>query len=160
MGALLCYELARRLESAGFQPAHIFVSARRAPHLPREGAAIHLMSDDVLLKALHDFNGVPARILSNGDWARTLIPIVRADSAVDETYVWENSARLSCNTSAFCGSEDSYVRINQVHAWSAHTTGRFSLRLFPGNHFFVKTAQNAVLHTIQKELNVYLAGLK
>jgi surfactin synthase thioesterase subunit len=152
MGALLCYEFARRLEGLGIHPLQIFVSGRRAPHLPQNGMPLHLLPDDLLLEELRSLSGIPEQILFNADWERVLLPIVRADAALDETYIWQKSPPLNSSISAFGGAQDRFVHIEQIHAWGMHTTARFSLRVLPGGHFFVRSSYLTVLDIIEREL--------
>ena len=51
-GALIGFEVARRLQRQGQPPRHLFVSARRAPHLPSPDPPVHQMPLDVFLSGL------------------------------------------------------------------------------------------------------------
>src|SRR5258708_5279394 len=63
MGALVCFELARRLRDGGKpSPVHLFVSARRAPQTPDEKPPLHKLEDRDLLEELRQFNATPAEI--------------------------------------------------------------------------------------------------
>src|SRR5690606_30530844 len=51
MGALLAFELARQLRRRGGpQPAHLFVSGRRAPQLPDPDGTLHTLGDAAFVR--------------------------------------------------------------------------------------------------------------
>jgi surfactin synthase thioesterase subunit len=44
------------------------------------------------------------------------------------------------------------VRREHLDAWRNETTGAFSLRIFPGGHFFIDTARPAFLAALSEDL--------
>ena len=54
--------------------------------------------------------------------------------------------------SIYGGQQDDEVPREHLEAWGEFTTGAVSLKMFPGDHFFVNTAQTALLRTLSKEL--------
>jgi medium-chain acyl-[acyl-carrier-protein] hydrolase len=54
--------------------------------------------------------------------------------------------------SIYGGQEDDDVPREHLEAWAELTTGSVSLKVFPGDHFFVNTAQTALLRTLSQEL--------
>jgi medium-chain acyl-[acyl-carrier-protein] hydrolase len=54
--------------------------------------------------------------------------------------------------SIYGGDEDDDVPREHLEAWGELTTGAVSLKIFPGDHFFVNTAQTALLRTLSQEL--------
>ncbi len=67
MGAILAYEIARELRRRGLPtPARLYVSGRRAPHLPTTDPPLHPQSDAAVIAELkRRFDGLPAVILRN-----------------------------------------------------------------------------------------------
>ena len=64
MGALIGFELARLLRrERGLNPAHLFISGRRAPQLRAAGPPIHNLPDDEFIERLRDYNGTPEEVL-------------------------------------------------------------------------------------------------
>jgi len=154
MGALISFELARILESAGILPAKLFVSARRAPHLPSTTTPVELLSDDQLLSDLRTLGGVPETALANLEWQQLALPLIRSDFALNDNYLWTGGALLHTDIAAMCGTNDPHVSIEQVSAWSSHTMRRFSLNVIRGDHFFVKSAPASVFEIIRRELGL------
>ncbi len=157
MGAIVGFELARRFRRRGLPgPIHVFVSGSRAAHIPEHKITYNL-PDRELLDVLRKLNGTPEELLVNPAFQRVFLPLVRADLAVDETYAYTPEDPLPCPITAFCGLEDPEVSREESEAWKMHTSGKFSSVVFPGNHFFLRSAQGRVLQSISEILKMHLA---
>jgi len=154
MGALVAFELARQLRRECHQePLHLFVSGCAAPHLPREDhQPIHDLPEPAFRREIARLNGTPAAVLENDELMQMMLPILRADFAVCETYTYAEGPPLTCPISAFGGLQDEAVDREELNAWRAQTTGPFRLRLVPGDHFFLHTAQPLLLPLLAREL--------
>jgi medium-chain acyl-[acyl-carrier-protein] hydrolase len=152
MGAILAYELARRLELDGHRPRCLFVSGRRAPQQPREHEGIHALPDDQFRDRLRALEGTPEEILSDPEAMDVVQEILRADFEVCETYEYREGAPLTCAVSAFGGLRDAHVSQDDLQAWRAQTRGYFRLRMFDGSHFFLHQVEAAVQQAILEDL--------
>ena len=95
------------------------------------------------------------QILQNRDLMEVFLPILRADFAVDETYVYYKDNSLNCPISAFGGTEDKEANREELDAWRQHTLGSFTLQMFHGDHFFIKSSQLLLLYSIFQVLLRY-----
>jgi surfactin synthase thioesterase subunit len=139
MGALLGYELTRRLRDLDAPaPAHLFVSGHRAPHLPDRGPAFADLPDDAFLAELRRYNGTPEGVLASRELMDLMLPLMRADFRVCETYVHRPGPPLACPISVYGGLGDPDVTREELDAWSQHTTGACIVRMFPGDHFYAQ----------------------
>jgi medium-chain acyl-[acyl-carrier-protein] hydrolase len=152
MGALIAFELVRRMRLSGVAPVHLFVAGRRAPHLPKRSLDWHTLPDPELIATLGELGGIPPELLAESHILDAVLPMVRADCTVAETYVFRPQAPLSCPVSAFGGLRDKEVSPEDVRAWSRHTTGPFRVHLLPGDHFFVDSARPDLLRLVGSEL--------
>ncbi|MCC5661297.1 thioesterase II family protein [Nostoc sp. XA010] len=153
MGALIAFELAQQLRSNySLSPDHLFVSGRGAPQIPDREPPISQLPESEFIEELRCFNGTPESVLQNMELMQLMLPILRADFALCETYVYSNHKPLDCPISAFGGTEDSQVSHKALMAWQEMTNSRFALSSFPGNHFFINSARNFVLQAIVKDL--------
>jgi medium-chain acyl-[acyl-carrier-protein] hydrolase len=154
MGALISFELARRLRrDTGEVPVHVFVSAARAPQIPDPWPPIHQLPDSEFANQLVRFNGIPAEVLQNAELMRMVLPTLRADFTLYETYVHQPEEPLSCPLSAYGGRQDSRVPAVHVAGWRAQTRGAFAFRGFPGDHFFLFNARRQLLRDLSAELS-------
>jgi medium-chain acyl-[acyl-carrier-protein] hydrolase len=151
LGALVAFELARRIRREyGLHPARLFFSASRAPQIPHRSSPIHTLPEKEFLAELRRLNGMPCELLEHKELMEIMLPILRADFAVYETYVYTSEPPLNCPISAFGGLQDHTVKDNDLEAWRAETNASFSLRMFPGNHFFLQ--QPLLLQVLSREL--------
>ena len=68
MGALISFELARRLRRRGIPgPIHMIVCGHRAPHLRDPHRAIHQLSDAEFRAKLREFGGTPEAVLQDDE---------------------------------------------------------------------------------------------
>ncbi|MEG3985728.1 hypothetical protein QUA13_01005 [Microcoleus sp. S28C3] len=80
-----------------------------------------------------------------------LIPIVRADLAIDEVYVYTNEAPLECPITVIGGLQYPETSPDIIEGWNKHTIAFCSLQMFPYHHFFFKRYQLLLLQaTCQK----------
>ena len=56
------------------------------------------------------------------------------------------------NPVAFAGRDDSTAQPHDMAAWRDETAGGFALHCFDGGHFFLQSAQEAVLRQLRAEL--------
>jgi len=153
LGGLISFELARHLRRAyGRTPAHLLISACRAPHLLDSEPPIHALPEPEFLAKIRSFNGTPAAVLENAELMELLLPVLRADFTLIETYTCEAEPPLACPLTVFGGLADPKVDCSVLEAWRVQTRAEFSLQLFPGDHFFLHTAQAELLPVVTDRL--------
>jgi surfactin synthase thioesterase subunit len=74
-----------------------------------------------------------------------------------ETYRYRKAAPLSCPISVFGGADDTTVRPEDLAGWHRHSTEPFTLRTFPGGHFFLNTQRLPVLDAVARDVLASLA---
>jgi medium-chain acyl-[acyl-carrier-protein] hydrolase len=152
-GALLGFELARTLRADGQpEPVHLFVSGRAAPQLPRAERATWDLPDDVLIQDLRSLGGVREEVLGNRELMELLLPILRADLAVSERYLYPGGEPLDSPITALAGRDDPRASPAVMQAWAEQTRGRFRLHDFAGGHFFIQATPDAVCSLVTTEL--------
>ncbi|SDK75169.1 Surfactin synthase thioesterase subunit [Actinopolyspora mzabensis] len=152
LGALLAFELSRRLRQHRLLPCHLFVSAFRAPHLPVHGTPDHSLPDEQFRARLREFNGTPQEVLDDEGLMELLIPILRADLAIPDTYSHVSESPLDCSLTAFAGTDDGEYTTAEVAEWAGHTSQEFKLKIMPGDHFFLHHHQHSLLDEISQRL--------
>jgi len=141
MGAAVAFELSRLLRRRNLPlPRALIASAARAPQFRRNHVPPPAPSDAQLLDELRRLNGIPAEILDDPALMRVLLPAVRADAAIYRNYVYAEEPPLVCPIRAYGGAEDPPVQRAHLDSWAAQTTAQFQVRLFPGGHFYVRSA--------------------
>lgn len=153
LGALIAFEFARFVRKEhGIEPGHLFVSGYRAPQIRETERFRYDLPESELLEELRSLSGTPTEVLDHPDLMQLVIPILRADLEMIRTYVYSPEVPLSCPITAFGGLRDEKVTAKHLKAWSTQTTARFSLRMLPGEHFFIYTSQEELLQLLSSEL--------
>lgn len=153
MGALVAFELARKLRAAvDLEPLQLFVAGRIAPHLVRREPPNYNLPDPELIEELRRLDGTPEEALEHPELMQLMLPLLRADFELVQTYTYADAAPLSCPVTAFGGAQDTEVSREELAGWAEHTTGAFSLRMFEGGHFFLHDAQEEILRIVSREL--------
>lgn len=153
LGALVCYEVTRELRRSGHPvPCRIFAAGRQAPHIATKFASVRELSRSGFVEVLRRFQGTPEALLRNPEMLDLFLPAIRAGFLLNESYVHREEPPLACAISTFGGIDDDWVEHGDVLAWEQHTAGPFSARLFPGNHFFIHSAQSTLIRAICDDL--------
>jgi medium-chain acyl-[acyl-carrier-protein] hydrolase len=153
VGAFASFELVHRLKSRfDVNVKHLFISAARAPHLPRNRKNIHDLAEDEFIEELKTLNGTPREVLENPELMRMISTTLRADFAIAETYRASNRPPLNCPMTVFGGLEDTLAPREDLEAWKIHTTSSFDLWQLPGDHFFIHTSDSLILRILSREL--------
>jgi medium-chain acyl-[acyl-carrier-protein] hydrolase len=154
MGALISFELTRQLRTIGAPlPERLFISGRRAPHLLDPDPHRHTYPDHLFIEELGRLNGTPPEVMANPELMQLMLPLLRADFAMCETYEYRPEPPLPCPLTAFGGLQDHEVPPESLEAWNQHTASAFRLCLLPGDHFFLNTARVSLLTVIAQELS-------
>ncbi|WP_327352452.1 thioesterase II family protein [Streptomyces sp. NBC_01304] len=152
MGALLAYEVARRLTvhpSTG--PATVILSGRGTPG-ERPSPHDRLGTDHEILRAVRHLGGATAHVLDDPELRAMAMPALRADYRALSSYVWAPSPPLTVPLAVLVGDDDPVVTVAQAEAWRTFTTAPTQLHVFSGGHFFLETHLPQVARTVETVL--------
>jgi medium-chain acyl-[acyl-carrier-protein] hydrolase len=136
VGALLAYEVVRLVERA---PVHFFASAHRSPDYPQTAPILHDLSDDALCRELKSLGGLNEALSRERDVMRLLLPAIRADLRMTETYQPDREPFiLPCPITAYAGVADELVPAAHMEGWRLHTARSFHLNVMQGGHFYLQ----------------------
>jgi medium-chain acyl-[acyl-carrier-protein] hydrolase len=137
MGAIIAYEFACRLQARGSAPVHLLVSGQRAPHVPLRRTRSYDLPEPAFRDRLRELDGTPEAVLQDAGLMELLLPRLRSDFEMSETYEDVKHAPLVCPITAFGGAQDKEVSSSDLEAWRLTTTSAFDLKMFPGGHFYL-----------------------
>ncbi|WP_333769285.1 alpha/beta fold hydrolase [Streptomyces sp. IBSBF 2435] len=138
MGAVVAYEVTRRLEAWGATPERLFVSSRQPPAFQGTGRGQrHMMDEDSFAEMLRRTGGTPAALLDDPEMRAYLLPIVRNDYRLVETYLPSPGPALRTGVVSIAAEDDGTVSAAQVEGWRQTTDGPFEHLTFPGGHFYL-----------------------
>lgn len=154
LGALVCFELARRLRrEQGLLPLHLFVSACRAPQRPDPHPALHALPDARFIEAVRErYDAIPAEVVGHAELLELLLPTLKADFEAFETYRHASDAPLDCPVSCFGGVDDRFATRDELSDWREQTESFFRIKLFPGGHFYLQAFEAELLAELTADL--------
>jgi len=153
MGAAVAYEVALRI---GARTRHrlrgLILSAQPGPRHFVPGS-FHQQTDEALWNdTLSFFNGVAGALQGSQALRRLMVPILRNDYRLIETYRPRPGATVDCPVVVCLGDSDPHLTIEAARGWQDVAGGTFDLRVFPGgDHFYLK-AHRQELVAIAAEL--------
>lgn len=162
LGGLVAYETARWLETTlSRPPAHLFISARRAPHAPDPLPPLSHLDDDAFVAAVTArYDGIPQLVLESSELMALLLPRLRADFELLESWRYVDSGPVGSPISVFGGDDDTTVGPSDLEAWRHHTTSRYERTMVAGPHLFLASCADSVIAGIRARLSsVSAAGL-
>ena len=157
MGAWIGFELARQLRRENQRsPIHLFVSGRRAPQTENPDPINPDLPRCEFIDKVRSYNGTPELIFQDPELLELFLPILRADFAMLETYQYKEEHPVECPITVFGGLQDGRVGQEDLEAWREQTSAKFRMKMFPGDHFYLKDAREELLTEIGRDLKSYL----
>lgn len=161
LGVLIGFDVIRLLRARGLrQPEMLIASGRSAPQFRWRDAGLQLLPDEAFIAAVRDYNGTPEALLADESLRDLWLPRLRADLTVSATYEYVEQHPLECPIVVLVGEEDRLVSDAGLQGWLTQTTGDVRYFRYPGNHFFLHSAERLVLAKVCAELTDQLARLK
>jgi surfactin synthase thioesterase subunit len=151
MGAVIGFEVTRRLEAEGHGPMRLFASGRRAPSTYRN-ETIHLRDDAGIISEVRKMSGTASSVLGDEEIMRAALPALRADYRATETYTCPPEITVSCPVTALVGDNDPKTTVDEAKAWAKQTTGPFDLHVFAGGHFFLADHADEIIKILGQRL--------
>ena len=151
-GALVAFEVARRLRRGGREAAQLFASASPAPQATRALRVSPDLDPTALWAAVNDLYGTPAQPLVDPELLNLVVPPLRTDLRLMASYRYRPEPPLAAPITAFFGSRDPMVDRAAAEAWRAETTAAFALHEVPGPHLYLQDPPAALVEAVKAGL--------
>lgn len=137
MGAMLAFELARRLHGRpGFDNCSLVVSGSPPPGQPRTQEATGL-DDDAFIAQVERFSGYSHEALEDPEMRELLLPLLRADVEMHERYRPKNVTPLPVPITCVRAEQDQLVTVAESHAWQNVTSMPLEYVEVAGGHMYL-----------------------
>ena len=151
-GALIAFQLARRMQREGLPaPERLFLSANPAPWTRTFDPPHSSLSDVEFRAMLYRLNGTPPEVLANDELLELMLPGLRADFALAESFRCDGSAIRSACT-VFYGSEDE-IAPHQIEAWQDRIDGPVDYERIEGGHFYIHDQEALLVRKVLERLD-------
>jgi medium-chain acyl-[acyl-carrier-protein] hydrolase len=156
VGGLIAFETARILarDAKQQQPRALIVAAIGSPTERPSLPHLHTLSDAEFTRRHVDRypGGIPAAVLGEPDLLAMLLPVLKADMEMFETYQYLPGEALLCPIYTIAGQQDLLCPPSSMAGWKKETNGSFFSETVAGNHFFINGAVDRVRATILRAL--------
>lgn len=136
LGALVGFEVARRLEEQGQNLTTFFASGRRAPSTWRDERP-QTLTDEEFIAEIEKLDGTSSDVFADPDLVRMVLPTLRSDYTAAASYRVSPDRALSSPVVALIGDADPKCTLTEARAWSCHAREGFALKVFSGGHFYL-----------------------
>jgi medium-chain acyl-[acyl-carrier-protein] hydrolase len=152
MGALICFELARELRHRNWSmPIGLFLSACRAPGIVRGVRRTFDLPVQELMAEIRKLNGTPKEFFESPEIQNVLLPLLRADLEIIDTYEYVAEAPLACAIKVYGGERDTHAPPDSLVAWELQTSAKCTLQTFSGDHFFIQSQKMEFLRSLRED---------
>ena len=154
MGSLVAFEWARLIRHSSLpMPRLLILSAFGGPHLKSvQAKRLHLLPDAELIAEIERLQGTPEQVLKHQELMALLLPMIRADLQMVETYRYEAQEPLETPMLVLGGDADPEVEASRLKAWKEQSAGPFECHFFSGDHFYIQSNKEEVLKKINQEI--------
>jgi surfactin synthase thioesterase subunit len=151
-GAVLAHEVALALTAR--EPAlelALVVSGSPPPGVTW-GRPLTGLPDDGFMTGVRELAGYSPPAFENEELRELLLPGLRADVLMHETYRPHPGSRLTIPVMCIRGSADRTVSVAEAEGWRQTTTGHFRSAELPGDHMYLLDAWPSVLELVREAL--------
>jgi len=152
LGAIIAYELAKKIHGTKIKSALLIVSGRQAPNILSKFPSVSHLNDEQLLQEITVLNGIPDEILQNNELLEIVLPVLRADFKLADNYYAEIKDKLDCPVIAICSLDDPWVSVEEANKWKLTTIGLFQVKTFLGDHFYFKKNPSDLINFINLQI--------
>jgi len=154
LGALLAYEVCRRMMRCGMRPPKvIFVAGRSPPHVKLPRQSIFSLPSAEFLHTIAQLGGLSPEVLNATELLDYLEPILRADMEMNDTFKPEPAVALDISLVALSGRDDQHFPPDDIERWR-DTAKECSIHYFDGGHFFINHHRKAIVELVKRHLDL------
>ena len=157
LGSLLAFEVSRELRRQNLQiPVHLYMAAYGAPQSPPSHPPISPLGDTEFIEKVEYYYEPGGEAWNNLELREFLLPLLKDDITLAESYVYREDAPLNCPIDVFAGDSDRATPVETTHCWSEQTINELNHHLFEGGHFFLDNMANEMQSLVSHSLNLKL----
>lgn len=154
MGAILAFELAQRRQRQALRmPLALVLAGRGAPRQVRPAITRGAFTRDMIVRELERLGGTDPVLLQDGPFLDVFMRTFQADFAIADSHYCAIPEPLQCLMHVWGGADDPEVPIERLCRWIDFAGERFDSHIFPGGHFFVRSAHKPVMKNLMRVLD-------
>ncbi|NOT89708.1 MAG: thioesterase [Lysobacter sp.] len=160
LGGLIAFELTHRLREMGLrQPERLLIGATRSPDRKSPHPQLHALADADLVKGLGRYGNMSQSIIDSPELMAMLLPMLRGDFSLVETYAYRERAPLDRPIVVYYGNDDRMVDPADMDGWRTKSSADVRLLPIEAGHLFHLTHEAELLTMIGAELHGSTGGV-
>jgi medium-chain acyl-[acyl-carrier-protein] hydrolase len=157
LGGIVSFEVSRWMRRhRHVLPAHLFISGRRSPREAATRPWLFNRDDTTFVAQLRALGGTAPEVLQNPELLEMLLPMLRADVQLSDSYEYRADSPLACGLTVCGATDDEESSLERIAGWRHETTGAFASHLLSGDHFFIHSQRRELLRIICRDLRTYV----
>jgi medium-chain acyl-[acyl-carrier-protein] hydrolase len=158
MGGRVAWALTHRLRDESMPlPCMLFVASVAAPGW-EEGRPDWAARKENLVGYLREMGGTPPELFAEPELLASLLPTLRADLTLVDSFRFTPARQLEVPIRAFAGASDVEGAPERMSGWHNETRSGFELKVVSGGHFFDSQGELAVISSISECLTLELTA--
>ena len=101
-------------------------------------------------------SGTPPEVLQHEELFSILLPTLKADFQLVETYEFTHNFPVQCPITVFGGDSDDEVFDYELIAWSEQTSKTFKSKIYCGGHFYIEDHLQDLVNLIVDDIQKYI----
>ncbi len=147
MGGVIVYALTKKIEKfSQYRPEFSIISATKPMALLNQSTK-HTLCDDGLIDMLREHKASPEEVLESKELMALVLPTIRADYQLIETYKVENGPALETQLVLFNSEED--MDKETICLWQEYFKNEAKYVGFEDGHFFIRTQTEKFIKEIR-----------
>lgn len=154
LGGYVAFEVARQLQAARMPPAGLVISGAAPPEVlaSQQQRGLRHLPDAEFLAAVSRFGGMPPELLDMSDLVSLILPALRNDFTIFETWQPDAGHELECPTLVVSGRDDEDVDFRTLDGWQEYVQRPIEVRLFRGGHFYLRNEEQEIIQAMLRWL--------
>lgn len=146
LGARIAYEFVHKTRLKGLrQPVYYIGSGSKAPHVPSREGIRYDLPDNEFIEAIKDLGGTPKAVIENKELMDLVLPTLKADFFLVDTYRAIQRLPLDIPASIFNGLKDYDLDEDFNAQWQTHFSEVLEFKTFDSGHFFINDMREEYL---------------
>jgi len=157
LGGLVAYDLTKYLIKENLPlPVHLFISSKRSVQNPSHRFPIYELSMDKFEIMIAELYGaLPPEVTADPDIKAMFLDITKKDMELLDTYDYIPDPLINVPLTILGGVDDHVITIDSLQGWKDLTSASCEVMQFPGDHFFLRESEDALLRKIVNTLESY-----
>lgn len=157
LGGLVAYDLTKYLIRENLPlPVHLFISSKLSVQNSIHRFPIYqLPMDEFEAMVAKLYGALPPEVTADPDIKAMFLDITKKDMELLDTYTYTPDCLINVPLSIFGGIDDHVITLDALRGWRDLTAAKCEIVQFPGDHFFLRASEAALLDKIVNTLKSY-----